>query len=78
MAKRVEFDAPSGWVSPEGVGENEDIELMASVRVKPGGRLCLVELDGIRMPGYRKDDDDGKTYAQASSEAYDEGDAEKG
>lgn len=69
MAKRIEFDPPEGFVMPEGVAENEDFEVMAAVRVKPDGRLCLVELDGIRMPGFKEDDDDGKTYADASVDA---------
>lgn len=73
MAKRIEFDAPPGWVIPEGMAVGDDAELMATVRIKPDGRLCLVELDGTRMPGFRDDEDDGKTYADASADAM-EGD----
>lgn len=72
MPKRIEFDAPDGFVLPEGLGVDDDIEIMATVRMKPDGRLCLVELDGTRMPGFRDDEDDGKTYAQASAEAMDD------
>lgn len=73
MPKRVEFDAPEGFVLPEGKAVNDDIELMATVRMKTDGRLCLVELDGVRMPGFKEDEDDGKTYANASADAM-EGD----
>lgn len=72
MPKRIEFEAPKGFVLPEGKGEGDDVEVLATVRAKSDGRLCLVELDGHRMPGYRDDEDDGKTYAQASSDAMDE------
>lgn len=70
MPKRVEFDPPNGFILPEGKDVNEDIELMATVRMKPGGRLCLVALDGNKMPGYRDDEDDGKTYAAASADEF--------
>lgn len=71
MAKKIEFDAPDGFVLPEGKAVNDDIEVMATIRMKPSGRLCLVELDGVRMPGYRDDEDDGKSYADASADAMD-------
>jgi len=70
--KRIEFDAPDGWNLPEGKAVGDDIEVMATVRVKPDGRLCLVELDEHKMPGYRDDEDDGKTYAQAAGDAMEQ------
>ena len=70
MPKRIEFDAPEDFVWPEGADEDE-AEFVATIRRKPSGRLCLVELDGIRMPGYRNDEDDGKTYAEAAAERMD-------
>lgn len=73
MAKRIEFEAPDGFVAPEGKAIGDDVELLATVRLKKGGRLCLVELDGVRMPGFRDDEDDGKTYANAAGDAFDEG-----
>jgi hypothetical protein len=72
MAKRIEFDAPDGWVLPEGKAIDDDFEVLATVRMKKGGRLCLVELDGHKMPGYRDDEDDGKTYAQAAADSMDD------
>ncbi len=69
MPKRIEFDAPEGFSLPEGKQVGDDIEVMATIRVKPDGRLCLVEIDGHRMPGYRDDEDDGKSYADASADA---------
>lgn len=71
MPKRIEFDAPDGFVLPEGKAVGDDFELMATIRMKPDGRLCIVELDGNRMPGFRDDEDDGKTYADASADAMD-------
>ena len=76
MPKRIEFDPPEGFVLPEGKAVGDDIELMATVRVKPDGRLCLVALNDERMPGFRDDEDDGKSYATASADAMDDG--EKG
>lgn len=72
MPKRIEFDAPDGWSLPEGKATGDDVEVLATVRAKSDGRLCLVELDGHRMKGFRDDEDDGKTYAQASADAMDE------
>lgn len=72
-AKRIEFDAPEGFVLPEGKAINEDIECMAVVRMKADGRLCLVELNGERMPGYKEDDDEhqGKSYPQVAADEMD-------
>jgi len=72
MPKRIEFDAPEGFVLPEGKGVGDDVEVLATVRAKSDGRLCLVELDGHRMKGFKEDEDDGKSYAEASSDAMDE------
>lgn len=68
MPKRIEFDPPEDFVWPEGMGEDDEAEYVAVIRRKPDGRLCLVALDGIRMPGFRKNEDDGKTYAEAAAE----------
>ena len=76
--KRIEFDAPEGFVLPEGKAVGDDVELMATVRMKPDGRLCLVEIDGVRMKGFRDDEDDGKTYAQAAADMMDEGSGQGG
>ena len=67
MPKRIEFDPPEGFVWPEGADEDE-AEFVATIQRKPSGRLCLKTLDGFKMPGYRDDEDDGKTYAEAASE----------
>lgn len=72
MPKRIEFDAPDDWSSPEGKAIGDHVEVLVTVEIKSGGRLCLVELDGHKMKGYKDDEDDGKTYAQASSDAMDE------
>lgn len=78
MPKRIEFDPPEGFTLPEGKAVGDDIELMATVRVKPDGRLCLVALNDERMPGFRDDEDDGKSYADASADVMDEGMMEGG
>lgn len=70
-SKRIEFEPPSGWTIPEGKSVGDDIELMATVRVKPDGRLCLVALNDEKMPGFRDDEDDGKSYANAAADAMD-------
>lgn len=70
MPKRIEFNPPEGFSLPEGKAVGDDIEVMATVRMKPDGSLCLVAINDSRMPGYRDDDDDGKTYAQASAEEF--------
>lgn len=74
MAKRIEFDPPKDWSPPEGKDSpGDEPEVLATVRIKKGGRLCLVALDGKRLPGYSDDEDDGKTYPEAVAEHMDKG-----
>lgn len=65
---------------PEGKGEEGDeIELVDTWRVKPDGKLCLVEFDGHKMPGYdgdygeaEPDKEDKRGYADAAADAMEE------
>lgn len=70
MAKKIEFELPEGYSLPDGVSTNGQFETLATLALKSNGKACLVAIDGYRMPGYtERDEDNGKTYAQASKDA---------
>lgn len=69
MSKRIEFDPPEDFSIPEGKTSGDDFDIVATIRIKPDGRLCLVALDGARMPGYTDGDD--KSYPDAVAERMD-------
>ena len=73
--KKIEFSLPEGFVVPESSGKvGDQFDTLATVQVKEGGKVCLVAIDGYRMPGYTDRDD--RSYEDAASEAM-ESDMEK-
>lgn len=50
--KRVEFTPPEGLATPEGRNDGDTFEMMATFKIKKGGRLCLVAIGEHKMPGY--------------------------
>lgn len=64
--KRVEFNAPVGFVSPEGIEAGKEFEAMATFQLKRDGRMCLVAIGDHKMPGYSdKDDETVRKYHAA-------------
>ena len=76
--KRIEFKLPEGFSIPTGKMPGDDIEVLATLRLKENGSsACIVELDGVPMPGY-DDKGDGKMetnesrFSDRMKEAYPE------
>lgn len=61
--KKIEFQAPEGLAIPEGTGPNEDFDMVATFRVKPGGTLCLVQIGDVKLPGYDDSERGMPSYA---------------
>lgn len=51
---------PEGIEIPDGTMPGDTIEVLASVKLKEGGKAEIVALDGITIPGYEEDEDDGE------------------
>lgn len=65
-SKLVEFDIPENWMAPEGSEVGSDFDLVCTLRLKKGNKLCLVKLGSTDMPGYSDNDDSGPPkYGQA-------------
>lgn len=47
MAEYIEFETPSGFEPPEGTEEGKDFDMVATFRVKPDGKSCLVAVGGL-------------------------------
>lgn len=62
--KRVEFKPPDDFFLPEGAGTNEDFDLVCTLRIKKDGKLCLVKLGDVEMPGYEDDEDENESRPQ--------------
>lgn len=76
MAKRIEFQLPSGFVIGENVGEGDEMDTLATIQIKKGGKACLVALDDYRMPGYdgtkKEKSEDKRSYADAAADNMEE------
>jgi len=48
-AKEIEFQAPKGFSPPEDSTPGQPFEVMASVRMKENGMLCLEAIDGVSV-----------------------------
>jgi len=48
-AKEIEFPAPKGFSPPEESTPGQPFEVMASVRMKENGMLCLEAVDGVSV-----------------------------
>lgn len=62
--KQVEIKPPPGVDVPEGSKAGDEFKTLDTWRIKDNGECCLVEMDGVSMPGYEEGDD------QAEHESY--------
>lgn len=75
--KKIEFTLPEGLVVPESSSKiGDQFETLATVEIKSDGNVCLVALDGYRMPGYTDGDD--KSYEDAAAEAMENDRTQRG
>lgn len=49
--KLVEFTPPKGFTPPEGTDE---FDQLATFRRKPNGKMCIIAIGGVPMPGYKE------------------------
>ena len=69
--KRIEFKPLPAMtqLAGEQVDEGDTFELLTTYAQKPNGNWCIVEIEGVKAPGYQdnedKDTDFGKRYQQA-------------
>lgn len=68
MSNKVTFTAPKEYTVPEGITEGDTFDVAATMKLESGGKLCLVKVDDIPMPGYEEEADKGRK-AQGSEEA---------
>lgn len=63
--KRVEFTPPEGLATPEGKADGDTFEMMATFKIKKGGRVCLIAMGDFKMPGYDDQEprDEGREVA---------------
>jgi hypothetical protein len=70
MPKEIRFQLPEGFSVPEGHGEGDHIDVLATLELEADGRACLKEIDGHAMPGY-DEDGDKRSYPQAAADEFD-------
>lgn len=64
MAKEIEFPAPEGFAPPENSEPGNPFEVLATIRQKENGMLCLEALDGAPV----SPEEDGETSEAENSE----------
>ena len=47
--KEIEFQAPKGFSPPEDSAPGQSFEVMATVKMKDNGMLCLEAIDGVSV-----------------------------
>lgn len=52
MEKSLEFDVPQGYKPPEDTREGQEFDSVATFKLEPGGKICLVAIDGVMLPEY--------------------------
>ncbi len=50
---KVTFTAPKEYTVPEGITEGDTFDVAATMKLEESGKLCLVKIDDIPMPGYK-------------------------
>lgn len=70
---KVTFSAPKEYTVPEGITEGDTFDVAATMKMESGGKLCLVKIDDIPMPGYEEEAEKGRK-AQGSDMAAEEAD----
>lgn len=72
MAKLIEFSPPAGLKLPEALEADGEFDALATFRYKKSGKICLVEIDGNPMPGYKDNDADEGDYVAGVGKRYEE------
>lgn len=54
MAKLI-FDIPPGFKVPEDTQDGQEFDSVTTLKLEDG-KLCLVAVDGVDLPGYDEDD----------------------
>lgn len=52
MNKKNSFRLPEGIEIPEGIKPGDSLEFMAEFKVEQNGEVCLVGVEGTKLPGY--------------------------
>ena len=66
MAKTV-FEMPKGIADFDELEDGEKMRFSGTLRKEPGGRACLVAVDGKTVPGY-SDEDEDEDYEEGTEE----------
>jgi len=68
MSKLIEFKPTPALAQQIGeqAAPDKEFEVLCKLRAKPNGNWCLLEVDGVAMPGY-KDEAEDKTGSFARS-----------
>lgn len=70
--KLIEFTPPKGMAIPEGKGSGDTFDSIATFRIKPDGKMCLVAIGDHKLPGYDKDamTDGGREMGDKAASRY--------
>jgi hypothetical protein len=49
MPKEIEFESPEGFAAPEDTEQGKSFEVLATLRQKEDGKLCLEAIDGVAV-----------------------------
>lgn len=63
------FDIPEGFTPPEGTAEGDTFDVGATIKMESGGKLCLVKIDGVPLPGYEEQAAKGEKAKEGASSA---------
>lgn len=74
MPKEIEFPAPKGFAPPEDSEPGKPFEVLATIRQKEDGTLCLEALDGAPV----SPEEDGEAVTEENTEPDFLGAVEKG
>lgn len=75
MAKTI-FDMPKGIAEFDELEDGEKMQFSGTLRKEPGGKACLVSVDGKTVPGYSDSDEeeeDEDEYEEDESEEMEMG-----
>lgn len=68
---KVTFTPPKEYTVPEGIEEGDTFDVAATMKMESGGKLCLVKVDDIPMPGYEEEAAKGRKAQGADMAAAD-------
>ena len=72
------FTLPKGVEIPENLQEGEAFQTMATILLGKGGKVELIEIDGMVIPGYEKKSKGKKMANRGEGEMEEEGMVEEG